>query len=253
MATSPEPPSLAKYYYISKDRDIRSDAFTVKKDRWTIIRYNLETHNGAFVNSRSFLRGYNAQFEELHEALVVPDVFYVHRETLLPGMKAYQPVCTHPKYNSYKEQLSQLQTQLFGSYMESYGSGTRNHDAVLKKMSKLQETIKSFEAREGFHSSKLDIQYTNISKDPTVTHIAGFPVPPSGYQCKKCHGTDHFAETCSAIAAVSEEPKFGAHKMKSLSIGTEVRAHNVGRSEDSSTRGVRDKTHRGTIVSDTVL
>lgn len=213
MDTSPKLPILAKYYYVSQDHQIRSPEFTIEKDLWTIVRYNLETYKGAFVNNRTYLRGFDSKFQELVENLPVPDVFYVHRETLLPGMRPYQPALTHPKYLSYRAQYDQLQDQYYSC---------KDKQELLKKSDKLFATIKSFEAHEGFHSSKLHVYSKNISKEPTIEYIAKFAVPPKGYLCKRCN-EDHFTENCeNAILMQVQVPKFGADKMKPLSVGPNV-------------------------------
>jgi hypothetical protein len=232
MSTS----KVSTYYYISSQGHVRTSSFTCPKDHWKIVRYNLETNNGEFVNTRTYLKGYPCQADilqpnmdiQLNENIDVPDVFFVHRLPLLPGMKSFFPASQYPKYQHLqvrletlkeeiqdvqKESLQRLMSQnIFSSSQIPARPDTLYQDMV-ETSREIFDTLKSFEEKEGYHSSKISIKYETIEPYDGVVQSIATAVPPVGYICKTCGASDHFRDVCNRD--VHKLPvEFGAAKMK---------------------------------------
>jgi hypothetical protein len=226
------------YYYISSEGLVRSSSFTCTKDLWKTVRYNLETSNGQFVNNRTYLKGYSKvetigpedatinprpnMHIELQENAMVPDVFFVHRLPLLPGMKNFFPATEYPKYQHLKQRLDTLSQemkdaqnnflqQLNGKQMFLKQDNT--YQKCLEESREIFETLKSFEEKEGYHSSKVNIKYETLEVHPDVIISRAIAVPPLGYICQKCGSSEHFKDICTKSKSTILQD-YGAAKLK---------------------------------------
>lgn len=227
------------YFYISSEGFVRSPKLTCPKDIWKTVRYNLETSNGQFVNNRTYLKGYcpiestelpNMQ-EQLNESQIVPDLFFVHRLPLLPGMKSFFPATEYSKYQHLKTRLHYFNEELKESqknFFKNLDFSTNpmslvgpmlgpvrdiSSEQMLEESRKIFDTLKSFEEKEGYHSSKINIKYETIQVHPDVQVSIATAVPPLGYICKKCGSSDHFRDVCTK-GPQGINLDYGANKLK---------------------------------------